>query len=114
MTADPPREICIVMLSAIGDAVHVLPVSNALKRAWPDASITWVIQPVPHQLVRGHPSIDEFVLFHRRRGPAARRAYTDLRRHFTGRRFDLSIGLQVHVPDLAWRSDLCQGHLHRQ
>ena len=28
----PPKEICIVMLSAIGDAVHVLPVANALKR----------------------------------------------------------------------------------
>ena len=27
----PIRSVCIVMLSAIGDAVHVLPVANALK-----------------------------------------------------------------------------------
>ncbi len=27
----PPLEICIVMRSALGDAVHVLPVVNALK-----------------------------------------------------------------------------------
>lgn len=43
----PPRDIAIVMLSALGDAVHVLPVVSALDRAWPDARITWVIQPVP-------------------------------------------------------------------
>src|SRR5690606_5824955 len=35
-----PREVAIVMLSALGDAVHVLPVVNALKRAWPDTRIT--------------------------------------------------------------------------
>ncbi|HEX6694504.1 MAG TPA: hypothetical protein VF035_07415, partial [Longimicrobiales bacterium] len=64
----PPKTIAIVMLSALGDAVHVLPVANALKRAWPDTHITWIIQPVPHKLVAGHPAIDEFVLFHRRRG----------------------------------------------
>jgi len=29
--APPPIEICIVMLSTRGDAVHVLPVVNALK-----------------------------------------------------------------------------------
>ena len=56
-----PREICIVMLSAIGDAVHVLPVANALKDRWPDSRITWVIQPVPHRLVRDHPAIDRFL-----------------------------------------------------
>ncbi len=36
----PPRELCIVMLSALGDAVHVLPVANALKRSWPMTRIT--------------------------------------------------------------------------
>ena len=92
----PPREICIVMLSAIGDAVHVLPVATALKRAWPDTRITWVIQPVPHMLVNGHPAIDDFVLFHRRRGLAGAWAFRDLRSQMRGRQFDLLIGLQVY------------------
>ncbi|HUF74764.1 MAG TPA: glycosyltransferase family 9 protein [Longimicrobiales bacterium] len=93
----PPREICIVMLSAIGDAVHVLPVANALKRAWPQSRITWVIQPVPHALVAGHPSIDELVVFRRRRGPGAWRSYRELVRAFDGRSFDLLLGLQVYL-----------------
>lgn len=91
-----PREICIVMLSAIGDAVHVLPVATALKRHWPDARITWIIQPVPHRLVRGHAAIDEFIVFERRSGAGAWRSYADLRRKLAGRRFDLSLGLQVY------------------
>jgi len=84
------------MLSAIGDAVHVLPVANALKRAWPGCRITWVIQPVPHRLVENHPAIDDFVIFHRRSGAGAWRAFRDLRREMRGRRFDLLIGLQVY------------------
>ena len=76
----PPREIAIVMLSALGDAVHVLPVVNALKRTWPQSRITWVIQPVPHQLVAGHENVDEFVLFRRRRGADAWRSYVELTR----------------------------------
>ena len=92
----PPREVCIVMLSALGDAVHVLPVANALKRAWPECRITWVIQPIPYQLVQSHPAIDDFVVFHRRRGVQGLRAFVDLRRTMTGRHFDLLIGLQVY------------------
>lgn len=92
----PPREICIVMLSALGDAVHVLPVATALKRAWPECRITWVIQPTPHQLVEHHPAIDDFVIFHRRRGVKGLRSFLDLRRAMAGRHFDLLIGLQVY------------------
>ena len=92
----PPREICIVMLSAIGDAVHVLPVANALKRARPDTRITWIIQPVPHKLVEGHPAIDEFIVFRRRTGREAWTSYRDLRRAVAGRSFDLLLGLQVY------------------
>jgi heptosyltransferase I len=92
----PPREICIVMLSAIGDAVHVLPVANALKRHWPDARITWVIQPVPHTMVRDHPAIDDFVVFRRRKGWTAWRSYRELMHDMRGRRFDLLLGLQVY------------------
>ncbi|MCG6868676.1 MAG: glycosyltransferase family 9 protein [Gammaproteobacteria bacterium] len=88
--------LCIVMLSAIGDAVHVLPVANALKRAKPQVSITWLIQPVPHILVRDHPAIDEFVMFERKRGPAVLGSYRNTLREIRKTRFDLVIGLQVY------------------
>jgi heptosyltransferase I len=92
----PPREICIVMMSAIGDAVHVLPVVNALKRSWPDCRITWVIQPVSYPMVKDHPAVDDFILFNRRRGFGAWRGFQEVRSQMRGRRFDLVIGLQVY------------------
>lgn len=92
----PPRDICIVMLSAIGDAVHVLPVANALKRHWPHTRITWVIQPVPYTMVRDHPAIDDFVVFRRRRGWKAWLGFHELMEEMRERRFDLLLGLQVY------------------
>jgi heptosyltransferase I len=81
------------MMSAVGDAVHVLPVINALKRANPRARITWVLQPGPATLVRGHRSVDEIIIFDRARGW---RAFADVRSELAKRRFDLVINLQVY------------------
>lgn len=89
----PLGRVGIVMMSAVGDAVHVLPVINAIKRARPTAHITWVLQPGPATLVRGHPSVDEILLFDRGRGV---RAYLDLRRQLQSRPFDVVLALQVY------------------
>jgi heptosyltransferase I len=85
--------VCIVMMSAVGDAVHVLPVINAIKRHSPRTHITWVLQPGPATLVRGHPSVDEIILFDRSSGW---RGFADVRRELATRRFDLVINLQVY------------------
>jgi heptosyltransferase I len=89
----PLRRVCIVMMSAVGDAVHVLPVINALKRSAPGVRITWVLQPGPATLVRGHRSVDEIVIFDRARGW---HAFGDVRRELASRRFDLVLALQVY------------------
>ncbi len=88
-----PDHICIVMMSAVGDAVHVLPVINALKRVNPRSRITWVLQPGPAALVRGHRSVDDIIVFDRARGM---RAFADVRAELAKRRFDLVINLQVY------------------
>jgi heptosyltransferase I len=88
-----PDNICIVMMSAVGDTVHVLPVINALKRANSRTRITWVLQPGPAALVRGHRSVDEIVIFDRARGLAA---FADVSAELAKRRFDLVINLQVY------------------
>ncbi len=85
--------IGIVMMSAVGDAVHVLPVINAIKRRQHDARITWVLQPGPATLVRGHRNVDEIVIFDRAKG---RRAFTDIKRELAQRPFDLVLNLQVY------------------
>jgi heptosyltransferase I len=85
--------IAIVMMSAAGDAVHVLPVINALKRHNPACRITWILQPAPATLVRGHRAVDEIILFERGNGL---RGFIDIRRELLSRQFDLVINLQVY------------------
>src|SRR5262245_50565378 len=93
MIDSPLGRVCIVMMSAVGDAVHVLPVINALKRHARDIHITWVLQPGPASLVRGHRAVDEILLFERSNGW---RAFADIRRQLATRPFDLVIDLQVY------------------
>ena len=93
MSGTSLRRICIVMMSAVGDAVHVLPVINAIKRRNPASQITWVLQPGPASLVRGHPSVDEIVLFDRSNGGSA---FLDVSRQLRRREFDQLIDLQVY------------------
>ena len=89
----PMDRIAIVMLTALGDAVHVLPVITALKRHRPGCHITWVLQPGPANLVRGHPDVDDIVLFHKAKGL---RAFMDVRDEMARRRIDLVLALQVY------------------
>lgn len=85
--------VCIVMMSAVGDAVHVLPVINAIKRHSPGSRITWVVQPGPNSLVRDHPSVDETIVFDR---GAGLRAFRDIRSALDAREFDVVLNLQVY------------------
>lgn len=82
------------MLTAVGDAVHVLPVANAIKRSDPLAHITWVLQPGPASLVSGHPAIDEVIRFDRSRGW---RAFVNVRHALRDREFDTVLALQDYL-----------------
>ena len=93
MLTTPPRRVGIVMMSAVGDAVHVLPVLTALKRHVPGVHVTWVLQPGAASLVRGHWAVDEIVEFSRSLGW---RAYPAVRRALATRPFDVVLALQVY------------------
>lgn len=80
-------------MSAVGDVVHALPIVTALKRYDPAAHLTWILQPGPATLVRGHRDVDEIIEFERTRGA---RAFLDVRRALRQRPLDLLIDLQVY------------------
>jgi heptosyltransferase I len=88
-----PDRICVVMLSALGDVVHALPVVTAIKRHAPGTRLSWILQPGPAELVRGHGAVDEILVFERRRGW---RAFVELGRTLRSRRFDLVLDLQPY------------------
>lgn len=53
-----PQSIVVVKLSAIGDVLHGVPTAVALKRAYPQARIGWVVEGRAGDVLAGHPAID--------------------------------------------------------
>lgn len=90
---EPPRHICIVLLTAIGDVVHALPLANALKRAWPDTRITWIAEPVPSGMVSPHPAVDDVIVYEKKKGI---RGLKDLWSRMRAERFDLTLNLMPY------------------
>jgi lipopolysaccharide heptosyltransferase I len=66
-TADPKR-ILIIRLSAIGDVVRVLPAAAALRKAYPQARIDWIVDSRSADIIKGSPVLDEVYVLRRGRG----------------------------------------------
>ncbi|WP_374601665.1 glycosyltransferase family 9 protein [Arenimonas sp.] len=92
MTVKPaPRSICLLRLSALGDAVHAVAVVRELQRAFPDAALTWVIGKGEAKLLEDLDGV-EFVVFDKKAGLAG---WRDLRARLAGRRFDVLLNMQL-------------------
>ena len=61
------KNILIVKLSAIGDVVHALPVAYALKQAYPQAKISWIVEKAAYELLTNNPNIDEVIIFEKQK-----------------------------------------------
>ncbi len=86
-----PASICLVRLSALGDVVLALPLVETLRRAFPTASLTWVISPESHALLEGLPGV-EFLVVPKPRGLGD---YARFWRRMRGRRFDVVLAAQA-------------------
>ena len=60
-----PQSVLVIKPSSFGDVVHAIPAVAALKTAWPDAHLTWVINPEWAPLLHENPYVDEVLLFQR-------------------------------------------------
>jgi 3-deoxy-D-manno-octulosonic-acid transferase/heptosyltransferase-1 len=59
--------ILIVKLSAIGDVIHTLPSLAALRRCYPNADITWVVEEAAADLLADHPDLNRVIVSGRKR-----------------------------------------------
>jgi len=58
--------ILIVKLSAVGDVIHTLPSLTALRKRYPEAHITWVVEEGASDLLAGHPCLDRVLVSRRK------------------------------------------------
>jgi heptosyltransferase-1 len=94
--AGAPSSILVVKPSSLGDVVHTLPAVARLKATWPEAGISWLINPEWAPLLDGNRDVDEAIVFPRNafRGigsvPRILRWAMEMRR----RQFDLVLDFQ--------------------
>jgi 3-deoxy-D-manno-octulosonic-acid transferase/heptosyltransferase-1 len=58
--------LLIVKLSSIGDVIHTLPSLAALRKAFPNAHISWVIEEASAPIVKGNPYLDNLIVSRRK------------------------------------------------
>jgi heptosyltransferase I len=89
--AQPPRSVCILRLSALGDTCHVVPIVRTLQHAWPATELTWIIGKAEARLMSLVDGV-EFITVDKRAGFGARHA---LREQLRGRQFDVLLHMQL-------------------
>ena len=91
------KNILIVKLSAIGDVIHAMPVAHAIKETYPEAHITWVVEPPAYDLLAMNPDVDEIILFKKKEFKSIGgflENYGPLKREIQKRNYDAVLDLQ--------------------
>ena len=90
-SAAPPRSICLLRLSALGDVTHVVPLVRTLRRAWPGVRLDWIIGKGEHRLLEGLEGVG-FIEYDKRSGL---RGMLALRRRMAETPYDALLQMQV-------------------
>jgi predicted lipopolysaccharide heptosyltransferase III len=94
-------KILLVRLRLIGDVVLTTPMLRALRRRYPDAQITYLVEPAAVPIVRDNPHLTDLVVVPKRRGLARLRDDLSIARRLRREAFDLVIDLHGG-PRAAW------------
>ena len=94
--------ILIVKLSSIGDVIMATPVAKALRNAFPDSHIAWVVETKARDILQDNPYLDEIIVWDRPLIAAwnpidwavMAKSLRKLGRELRARDFDIAIDLQ--------------------
>ena len=89
-----PGKILIVLHGSIGDVTRALPLATLLRRRFPRALLAWAVEPPSLPLVEHCRSVDEVIVFNRRRWWSS---FIPFLRKIRARQFDLILDLQRHL-----------------
>lgn len=89
----PPKHICILRLSAIGDISHTLPVIRSIQSQWPQTRLTWIIGKTEFALLDEITDI-EFIVFDKQNGF---KEYLKIYRHLKHIKFDVLLHMQMSL-----------------
>ena len=85
------KTICILRLSALGDATHVVPLIRTLQKNLPGVQITWILGVAEAKLMQGLENV-ELIAFNKKSGLSG---IKNLASQLSGRRFDVLLQMQL-------------------
>ena len=91
------KSVLVVKLSAIGDVIHALPVSYAIKETYPEAKVTWVVEPPAYDILKDNPYIDNIIVFEKKKFKSMRgflQNYGPFTKILNADKYDASLDLQ--------------------
>jgi lipopolysaccharide heptosyltransferase I len=91
------RRILIVRLGSLGDLIHTLPAVAAIRDAWPDAEIDWIVERAHADLLALVPVLSRVVVL----GDRSAGGWWSAIRTLRARRYDLAVDLQGLVKSAA-------------
>src|SRR5438105_4845538 len=83
-------KILIVKLSSMGDVIHTFPAAWALRNAFPDATLGWVVEKAHSELLEGLPWLQRRIVWEQR----GLTSLWALRRALRETRWDLAVDFQ--------------------
>jgi lipopolysaccharide heptosyltransferase II len=86
-------KILLVRLRLVGDVVFTTPIIHAVRRRYPDAELTYVVEPAAAAVVRANPHLNDLIVVPRAKGLARLRSDAALAWRLRRRAFDVAIDL---------------------
>jgi len=100
----PLQHVCLLRLSAIGDACHAVAALRAFQSAWPQTRFTWIIGKLEAKLMTAILPEIEFITFDK---SATLKELLRLRGTLSARRFDLLLDMQLSFRASLVASQIC-------
>ncbi len=96
-----PQRFLIVRLGALGDIIHALPIAAALRQAFPDARIDWLVSS-RHRAILAHvPIVDHAVVVDAGGGTLGQRSVLGTIARLRGAGYDAAFDLQGLIKSAA-------------
>ncbi len=100
------KRILLIKMSSLGDIIQAWPVVVAIKKAYPNAHITWAVQEQFKDLVPGKPYVDDVFIVDRKK-LFSLSYIKELRKKLQARHYDIVIDLQCILKSMVVA--LCTG-----
>jgi lipopolysaccharide heptosyltransferase II len=88
---DYPMRILLIRLRQIGDVVFTTPAVHALRQRFPDAHLSYIVEPAAAPIVLDNPHLNQVIVAPRARGVRGLLGDLALGRRLRGERYDLAI-----------------------